>query len=345
MKHETLRAAALFAFSMLGPAYLSGFEWLRFFSYFGTWGSIGLIVAVAALVWMQLGLARIMAQHHLRSLRDLFGVLIGPLSASSMHLLYIILLLGMSGLIIAQEAVLLSQMTPLSITVSVCIVAPLVFLAAGQTWGRLGILAMGVLGLGSLYLLLQFFSQSHVPMPSLLYQMNAKWLWHALLFIALHGFLSLPVLVSIVSKTTDQALVPRGIVLGGAVFGVIALAVHFSILSHWHDVHNSNQPLMQILTQMFPFGTYTYGVTALLTGLLGVGLWHYGLAAPIVEEFELRQSAVLLVLMLGSLLFTAVVLWSPWLSMVIYSSLTYTGLALLGMFLLYLYRGRQKPSD
>ena len=79
--------AILFAGSALGGHYLGGYEWLRFFTYFGSWGTIGIVLASLGIGWLNLQLLGFCHRHHIRSLYELYLRLFGEAFASSLSVI------------------------------------------------------------------------------------------------------------------------------------------------------------------------------------------------------------------------------------------------------------------
>ncbi|WP_019122797.1 hypothetical protein [Brevibacillus massiliensis] len=292
MRHGTWRIAALYAGAALGANYISGFEIIRFFSFYGTWGTIGLLLAGAALCGSSWLVLRWAANRQFTSLFDfcswLFGTNAGPIAA----LFLCLILFGVAGTAIAQQARQLQHAFLFPAAGGAVLLTAIAAWLAIKGRKQLAPAAEVLVLLGLLFPLALVLHQRHIPLPSLAYQWSGPWLWHALLYVSLHLLFCLPVLVSL--SQGGNAPARRGMILGGFLFTAVLLLDHLAILAHWHDVNNSTQPLFDTVSSLFSGGSSLYSLLAGAQSVTVASLWFYALAMPIVEQFDLRPAPVLL---------------------------------------------------
>jgi uncharacterized membrane protein YkvI len=325
------RFAALFAASALGGTYLSGNEWLRFFSSFGSWGTIGLLLSTICLTWSCYRALKISAENGIASLGDFFSFLLGQKIAPTVTVLVYFIILAYAGGMIGDHAAELAGGGPL-------LPAALLFLCAASFWlikrgiREITTAAAIILALGFLLLGLLYFEQRHIPMPSFTYQFNAKWFLYAFFYTSFHFLFTLTILLPAAAQVKKISSLRIGLSLGSVMFLATTLLGHLAILAYWHDVNASAQPLQQVIYNLSPGSKLVYALVSSGQLVVSVAFWFYGLTAPLAERFELRQSPLLLLFFSLALIHSIVPMASEWYSLFIYTSATYAGMALLLQF-------------
>ncbi len=330
MNHGTWRIAVVFAVSLLGANYVTGYEWLHAFSFYGIWGMIGLCAAVSVLIWFSGRMVAICRDREIDSLSSLFGHLFGKATGPAVSFLFHVLVIVFAGGLTAEQAALFAAVAglPVSLGTLVPLVAVLVLTAYGPrqlTRAAAGWLAFGL----ACALLLVVAQQRHIPIPSLRYQLHGQWLFSSTGFVALHLPLAVTALLPFAASAGDARAAHRGVILGGAAFGLISLLLNLSLLAYWHDVNASSHPVLQVMTSLFPGSLVVYTLWAAVQAVTVIALWVHGLAAPLIDRFELRPFPVRLVCVLAIWLSTALALVSD-----AFASAARVGLTLLGMALL-----------
>lgn len=319
--------AVLFAGAALGGTYLGGYEWLRFFAYFGSWGTIGIVGASLGLGWFGYHVLIVCHQKEIRSLHDLFVHCFGEALAPTLSALTHFFLLTYAGVMTSQYASALAAGTGAWLTIMTTLLIAFFFLIGG--WKRMiaGISLM--LPAGCLLLLVIFVEQLHVPIPSLGYQFNLYWLLYAFSYLALHYLLCLVFCLPLISRVRDEATIRWGVGMGCLFFFGLTMLGQAILLAYWHDVHSSPLPISFILAQLIPFGDWLY----VLLSLLQIGIWLavliYSLATPVSVRHHLQMKPLVLVMGSTMLIIALIALILPRSSL-----LLATGASVCGMLLL-----------
>lgn len=332
MNKTVWQIAALYAASALGVAYVGGAEWLRFFSFHGTWGLIGVVLATFGLTWFTAKTMRLALRHGVTSLGSFLTFVIGKKAAPSVTFLLYLLVLVYAGLSVGETALIQADHGLLAffIMAAIC-AAALLLLRAGQA--RRSTVALLLYLIALLTLVLLYALQPLVTLPSLAYQLNANWLLYACFYIAFHYVFLLVILFGQLDEWTDPASLQKGIWCGGFLLFLLVILGNLTLLAHWHEAHASSQPLLLILSLFMKGGAYGGWGHALLQQVLLLAFWLYGLAAPLARKYELRLSPLCLLFTVASLLFAFLPSISAWYSMIHYAITTYCGLTLLFLFL------------
>lgn len=295
MNRTAWQIAVYTAASALGGTYLFGGEWLRFFSFFGTWGTIGLVLVSLGFVWLTAKVLLVIRETGLQSHRQFLTGLFGEKTASSLSFSLALLLLLYAGSLLQEQAKAMQSVVSLSMTAGILVVAALTFLLLRIRDSTIFTCSTVSIA-GSLVLLGTVFSLQHyVPFPPLSYQLNISWLWHAIFFVCLHVLFLISAFLpdrSTERNNTSRSVIYLGAALGGLVFLVISLIGHFAILAHWHDAHSLTHPLLGILATRSPWLLYPYLLAALWQVSLLASLLIRSISQPLLTAYELRSLPV-----------------------------------------------------
>jgi len=332
MNRTVWQIAAIYSASALGVSYLGGAEWLRFFSFYGTWGLIGIALGTIGLTWLTDMTIRMAVSRNITTLDRFLAFLVGEKAGPTVTFLLYTLVLLYAGVSVGETAALLTQeATPallllIGILASVCLLLRIPQIRLISMFTFLFIVAATIL-------ILLILLQPHVPLPSLAYQLNANWFIYACFYIAFHYIFQLVVLFAQIGQEPRLSTLRRGIWLGGVLLLLLVSLGNLNILSHWHEVHTSYQPLIQILSEFSSSSKYGIWIHSALQLLVLLAFWFYGLAAPLAQKHDLRHTPLYLLFAATALVFSPLPFFSQWYSMIVYAITTYTGIALLFLLL------------
>lgn len=334
MELRVWQFAALFAMALLGATHLTGYEWLRFFTYYGSWGTVGLLLSAISMVWISYKLVSLIHQHELNFISDLFQKLMSPLISPTISFLFYTISFSYIGSILALEVNRLREWVPWSGVVSALIIGLLFYLLLHLHVNRLSRLIAGSLIACIVYYFLLLLKQRHIEIPSLAYQFTSWWWIRTLFFIAAHLFLSLMIILPAARIVASRTQLLQGIWIGGGLFTLMALLCHGVLLTYWHDVNSSAHPFALISSQLFTGSSLLYHLLSFIYSLLYIGIWTFFLTHMVAERFDLRRTPVrllvLLLLIVLALVFTAF----PWMGAIPLAASAYVGAG----FLLILFR-------
>lgn len=318
--------AVLFAGAALGGTYLGGYEWLRFFAYFGSWGTIGIVLASLGLGWCSYSVLAICHRVGIRSLHDLYLHWFGESIAPSLSVLTHLFLLAYTGVITGQHAVQLADGSLVWLFLLFPVVVAVVFLVRG--WERIVSGTAFSLAAGLLFFGLLFIEQQHVPIPHLGYQMNVNWIIHAVFYIGLHFLLCLVMTMPFARHAAGEHSIRIGVFAGTLFFFLVAMLGQAILLAYWHDIHASPLPVKQVLMQLLPFGDWVLALLSLIQGGIVFAALLYALATPVAERHDIQLSPLIFVMMTTSIFFSLLSLALPWSVSLVASGATYCGLLL-----------------
>lgn len=332
MNRTVWQIAAIYSASALGVSYLVGAEWLRFFSFYGIWGIIGIAVATLGLTWLIDQSIRLAVSRQIPSLDRFLAFLFGEKAAPTVTFLIYMLVLVYAGVSIGEVASMWTRdvTATLILLIGIC-AAAFLLLRVRQT--RLIFFAMLLIVAAASLLIVLFLLQPHVPLPSLAYQSNGNWLLYTSFYVAFHYVFLLVILFAQIGRSPNLPKLRSGIWLGGFLLLLIISLGNITILAHWHEVNASDQPITLILAHFMSGSQYGVWVHSLLQLLLLIAFCVYGLTAPLAEKHDLRHAPLYLLFTAVALIFSPLPFFSEWYSMIVYAITTYTGMVLLLRFL------------
>ncbi len=332
MNRTVWQIAAVYSASALGVSYLVGVEWLRFFSFYGTWGIIGIAVATLGLTWVVDQTMRLAISRDIPSLDRFLAFLFGEKAAPTVTFLIYTLILVYLGVSVGEVASLWTSNATVALVLLIGICAA-AFLLLRVRQIRLISTAMYLFLVAASILIMLFLLQPHVPLPSLTYQLNGNWLMYASFYAAFHYVFLLVIMFAQIGREPKLSKLRSGIWLGGLLLLLITILGNVTILAHWHEVHASDQPLTMILAHFMTGSQYGVWVHSLLQLLVFIAFCFYGLATPLAEKHDLRHTPLYLLFTATALIFSPLPFLSEWYSMIVYAITTYTGMVLLLFFL------------
>lgn len=327
MDKNTWPIALLFAGAAVGGSYLSGYEWLRFFAFFGTWGAIGIVLTGIGLAWFGSTVLAYCHRHQIGSLHELICRWFNEAVAPGISVLTHLLLLSYAGAMIGSFVLHLTGVTFTWLFVFVIVLAAALLLLRG--WTLLVSSAALSLAGGFLLFALLFLEQRHVPIPSLGYQLNGYWIIHALSYLGLHSLLCLMLTIPLAKRARGEATVRFGVYAGSAGFLVFALLGQAVLLAHWHDVHNTLTPVTAILERLSPLGSWLHALLSLLHIAVIAAALVFALAQPLSKRHHLQLVPLLLLLFGFILVFALLATAFPSSFTFIATGATYCGFLLL----------------
>jgi len=330
MRKDTWQIALLFSAGSLGAAYLNGYEWLRFFSLYGSWGTIGIVLTGAGLAWFTCSMLHRCLKNGWVSLHDLFVHLIGSKLGPSFSVVTHLVLLAYLGTSMGQQAVRYGSDRFAVLLLLVTCLSAFWLARGGINQIMKALLICGVLGVFLIGMIVT--EQRHVPIPSLLYQRNGWWFISAVSYLSLHVLLCLTLLLPLVSRGLSLPALRWGLGIGSLLFFTVTMLGHFILLAYWHDINSSHQPLRDILTALLPVAAPIQAVVSLGHGCAVLAALLYGLSVPVTLRCELRLTPLLLVMMLACALFGTLSFWVGSIHLVAYTASTYCGLLLVAMY-------------
>ncbi|MBD1370796.1 hypothetical protein IC620_00280 [Hazenella sp. IB182357] len=231
---NSLKIGFTYIGTVVGAGFASGQEILQFFSLFGWWGTIGIMVSTVLFIWLG---TRMMLMGHLlqaKSYEEVNHYLFGERIGHWVSIFVGITLFGVTTAMMAGTGALFEEQIGLSFHVGVIGTAVLAYMVIIR--GMEGILSINalVVPLMLLFMLLigihswqtRDFSQLAQLEPS---NHTGNWLFSALTYVAFNLAMSQAVLVPLGAEISDKNTIRIGGWIGGVGLGLMLLIGHIAM--------------------------------------------------------------------------------------------------------------------
>jgi uncharacterized membrane protein YkvI len=262
---RSVQIAFTFIGTVVGAGFASGREVMQFFTRFGHWGPVLILLATAIFVWvgakMMLLSARIRASSYEDLNKYLFGERLGRIASHFM----LVILLAVNAVMLAGAGAVFSEHLHLNFQFGLLVTMLACFLLLRK--GMSAIVAVNTV-IAPLMIMFSIYLLVHtVPEPDsgpFAAANTASPLATGMspfLYAAFNLSLAQAVLVPLGSAIGDSQTLRRGAWLGGIGIGLLLLASHFTLSSRLPDITGLNIPMARIAEQ---FGIWVHGLYILL---------------------------------------------------------------------------------
>lgn len=302
--------AATYIGTVVGAGFATGQEIYQFFSRFGMYGYLGILLSTSLFIWFGYRIMDLSRRYDCYSYQEFHLLLFGEKIGALFNLILPLMLLGGSGVMLSGMGALFSEQFHLSKKMGILLTLLLVLLIV--LMGMKGVLAMNaffvpfILSL-ILFLSVQFFKPASPPLPAVDPEPGQAgifpfWLAYAILYAGLNLVLSQAILVPIGKEVQKGTALFWGSLFGGGGLGVLLLIMQSLLLKFNGMVQQSEIPMGvligNLLPGLIPFFTIIV-MLEILTTLVGN---LYGILRQIESLSSIPRLPILILLLLGSFL-------------------------------------------
>lgn len=316
MKSKTLmilQIAATYMGTVVGAGFASGQSIMHFFTIYGAYGGVGILIATAFFIWI--GTKMMVLSHRLKasSYQELNDYLFGDIFGKVANSLTFIILFGVTAVMMSGTGSIFEEQLRLPYQFGVIISMLLCYLVMSKEMH-------GILAINSLVMPLMLFFMVLVIIrvvgidgigeatnwQELQTSTHLKWILSPLTYVALNFAFAQAVLVPLGSEVQDESILKWGGLWGGIGLGVMLLISHFAIHSRMPEILNFEIPMAEIIRgfgRLFHvlFILVIYG--EIVTTLIGN---VFGITRHIRRIYPLPRNWVVLAILLTCLLISQV---------------------------------------
>ncbi|ASA20678.1 YkvI family membrane protein [Paenibacillus donghaensis] len=302
-KVRTLQIAFTYIGTVVGAGFATGQEILKFFTRYGHWAVLTIMLSTALFIWLGTKMMIIARRIEAESYEDFNRHLFGDQVGSTISLFTMVILIGVNSIMLAgagaifEENLGMHYQTGLLLT----ILGSYFLLKRGIS----GILQMNsiVVPLMLTLSLVIIFNTLHVPGAErfLFLQTDRSWFgaWMSpLLYTAFNLGMAQAVLVPMARHTNDERALVRGGILGGVGIGFMLLAAHFAMSSQMPQILQFEIPMGSIA---FRLGTVVQTIYLLLIFLEIFSTFVadiYGVETQVKQRLSIAPALITPLLML-----------------------------------------------
>ena len=255
---QAFQIAAVYVGTVVGAGFATGKEIVEFFSRFGFFGLISIIMSGYLFIILGSKLMRMAAYIDAKSYQEFNVYLFGKWPSRIINIFMLFMLLGVSAVMLSGAGAVFEEQLGLSknIGVFLTIILSILVMLVG-TKGLFAVNTFVVPLMISFSVILMIFS---VQMPNfmdqLLYIPHAEDGWKSVVapfsYVALNLGLAQAVLVPIATEVKDDWTIKWGGILGGAALTLILTASHFTLIM-LPNLEQYNIPMAIVMKNLAPF--------------------------------------------------------------------------------------------
>ncbi|MBS4212045.1 MULTISPECIES: YkvI family membrane protein [Neobacillus] len=256
--NQAFQIAAVYVGTVVGAGFATGKEIVEFFSRFGFFGFISILMSGYLFVVIGSKLMRIAAQINAKSYQEFNDYLFGKWAGGIINFFMLFMLLGVSAVMLAGAGAVFEEQLGLPKNAGVFITIFLSYLV--MLVGTKGLFAVNTfvvpLMIGFSLILMLLSLQMPNFLEQFLYIPHASDGWKSVIapfsYAALNLGLAQAVLVPIASEVKDDWTIKWGGILGGVALTVILIASHFTLIM-LPNLELYEIPMAVIMRNLAPF--------------------------------------------------------------------------------------------
>jgi uncharacterized membrane protein YkvI len=228
--------AAVYVGTVVGAGFATGREIVEFFSRFGVFGLIGILMSGYMLIYMGSKLMRIAAAIGARSYEEMNEHLFGSFFGRIINMVMLVMLLGVCAVMLSGAGAVFEEQLGLSKSLGIFVTIALSLIV--MVVGLKGVFAVNtfVVPMMILFSLILFFLSSKLPgfIEQVVFLPYAEDGWKSVVapfsYTALNLSLAQAVLVPVAAEIKDDNTVKWGGILGGIALTIILLSSHLTLI-------------------------------------------------------------------------------------------------------------------
>ncbi|UQZ36097.1 hypothetical protein C2I18_22730 [Paenibacillus sp. PK3_47] len=306
---RTLQIAFTYIGTIVGAGFATGQEILRFFTRYGHWAVLTILLSTALFIWlgtkMMVLARRVGADSYEDFNRHLFGEKIG----SSISLFTLVILVGVNSIMLAGAGAIFQEHLGLPFQVGLLLtVTGSYFLLKRGISGILQINSLVVPLMLTLSLIIIFNTLGVPGAERFLFLDTGRSVFGAwmspLLYTAFNLGMAQAVLVPLACHTEDEKSLVRGGILGGAGIGFMLLAAHFAMSSQMPGILQYEIPMGTIAFRLGAIVQIIYLMLIFLEIFSTFVANIYGVGVQLQQRLPIAPALVTPLLMLVCFLFS-----------------------------------------
>lgn len=303
-----IRVACTYIGTVIGAGFATGQEILQFFTVYGKYSLIGIIICTLLFGWLGVRMMLIGARLEAKSYQELNHFLFGKRLGSWMSHLVSIMLCGVTMAMLAGAGALFEEQLQLSFYLGLFLTAMITFWVVSK--GMSGILSINTLVVPLMFLLVVtigwsvwFSGEIGLLLEQAPKRSMPHWLLSAISYVAFNLVLSQAVLVPLGASISDESTIRWGGWLGALGLGTTLLISNGAMLLKLEQVIHTDIPMGWMMTELgeairLLFLLVIWG--EIITTLIGD---VFGLTNRLDQSLAIRREWVIAILLFsGSLL-------------------------------------------
>lgn len=306
---RTLQIAFTYIGTIVGAGFATGQEILRFFTRYGHWALLTILLATALFIWLGTKMMVLARRVEADSYEDFNRHLFGEKAGSSISLFTLVILIGVNSIMLAGAGAIFQEHLglPFQVGLLLTIIGSYFLLKRGIS-GILQINSLVVPLMLTLSLIIIFNTLGVPGVERFLFLDTDRSTFGAwmspLLYTAFNLGMAQAVLVPLACHTKDEKTLIRGGILGGAGIGFMLLAAHFAMSSQMPGILQYEIPMGSIAFRLGAVVQIIYLLLIFLEIFSTFVANIYGVGVQLQQRLPIAPALVTPLLMLVCFLFS-----------------------------------------
>jgi uncharacterized membrane protein YkvI len=229
-----VQVAAVYVGTVVGAGFATGKEIVEFFTQYGPFGLIGILISGFLFIWLGTRMMIIAGRINASSYKELNDYLFGKTISSFITLVMTLIALGVSSVMLSGAGAVFEEQLGLSKQIGVFATILLAFIV--MIFGLKGLFSVNLVIVPMMILFSIIVSAIVLPdlevsTFSFIHDYSLRWLLSPFAYVAFNLAMAQIVLVPLASEINNEQIIKRGAILGGVVLFIVLASSHISLLA------------------------------------------------------------------------------------------------------------------
>jgi uncharacterized membrane protein YkvI len=229
-----VQVAAVYVGTVVGAGFATGKEIVEFFTKYGLFGLIGILISGLLFIWLGTRMMIIAGRINAFSYKELNDYLFGKTISSFVTLMMMLIALGTTSVMLSGAGAVFEEQLGLSKQTGVFATILLAFVV--MLFGLKGLFSVNLVIVPMMILFSIIVSgivltDLKVSTFFFIHDYSLKWLLSPFAYVAFNLAMAQIVLVPLASEINNEQIIKRGAILGGAVLFIVLASSHISLLA------------------------------------------------------------------------------------------------------------------
>lgn len=303
--------AAVYIGTIIGAGFATGKEIVQFFSQFGFYGLLGIVVSGCLFIFLGAKIMLAAIDVQAKSFEEFNAYLFGGKFGLAATFVQFLMLIGVTGVMLSGTGALFEERFHIPANAGILLTIAVGFLIMKK--GISGLLAVNVFVVPLMVIFHLYTASEAIAQPDFLQNLfmkeapNHTWkIWTSpFSYTAFNLALAQAVLVPLAFEIKDRQTIKKGAFLGGAVLTCLMVASHVSLIQ-LVDVTEYDIPMAQVVEQLIPAFHFIYAFLIygeIFTSVIGNA---YGLKQQLETHIRWPSSLLFLLIFFAGFLLSQI---------------------------------------
>lgn len=254
---SAFQVAAVYVGTVVGAGFATGKEIVEFFTQYGLYGLIGIILSGCLFMWIGAKMMLVSQEIGAKSYKEFNEYLFGHEIGTIVNILMLLVLVGVTSVMLSGAGAVFHEQLGLpylvGIGITIVLTVGVMFFGVKGLFG-VNLVVVPMMVLFSLILASKVLLEGDGPVLGFFSpDTSLRWIVSPFIYTAFNLAMAQAVLVPLANEVKDRSIVKWGGIIGGGILCLILITNHIS-LSSLPNVHQFEIPMAEVMkTLMFSF--------------------------------------------------------------------------------------------